>query len=107
VPDGRRRLADGLVIDAAVVARLLGVRLLRIEAAVAVSPARIDPPPAVAHAVRPVPIARPIGTGLAQARGYHDDGAVSLAASRAGATTALGRPHADVPAGPPAMSEAR
>jgi hypothetical protein len=107
VPDGRRRLADGLVIDAAVVARLLGVRLLRIEAAVGVAPARIDPPSAVPPGLRPVPVARPIGTGLALARGYLEDGAVSLAASRAGATIVRGRPHADVVAGPPALPRAR
>ena len=76
-PGGGRRLADGLVIDAAIVARLLGVRLLRIEAALSVAPARFAAPRAL-----PVPAARPIGTGLAAARRCIDEGAVSLAASR-------------------------
>src|SRR5215208_3192774 len=39
IPGGENRVSDGLVIQAHVTARLLGIRLLRVEADVIVSPA--------------------------------------------------------------------
>jgi hypothetical protein len=42
-PDGRRRLSEGALVEASVVARLLGVRLLRLEASVALAPAEVRP----------------------------------------------------------------
>lgn len=44
VPIERRRLGDGpVVIEAGVQAKLLGLRLLRLEAEVVVTPAQLDP----------------------------------------------------------------
>jgi hypothetical protein len=100
MPDGGRRLADGpVVIDAGVEARLLGVRLLRLDASLTVAPARVVAPPAP-PSPRPLRADQPIGAGLAVARRLLDDGAASLAASRARTMPARGRPEAD-PAHPP------
>jgi hypothetical protein len=44
-PDGRRRLSEGALVEASVVARLLGVRLLRLHATVALAPAEVRPAP--------------------------------------------------------------
>jgi hypothetical protein len=41
IPDGSKRLSDGLVIETAVVARLLGVKLLTLEGTVLASPAQL------------------------------------------------------------------
>jgi hypothetical protein len=41
VPDSSKRLSDGLVIETAVVARLLGVKLLTLEGTVLASPAHL------------------------------------------------------------------
>ena len=43
VPDGRRRLSEGALVEASVVARLLGVRLLRLHATVTLAPAEVTP----------------------------------------------------------------
>jgi hypothetical protein len=42
-PDGRRRLSEGALVEASVVARLFGVRLLRLDASVALAPAEVRP----------------------------------------------------------------
>ena len=79
VPDRRRRLSDGLVVEASIVARLFRFRLLAIDAGLVVSPARVAArPPAVAPPTRP----RAIGGGLAAAERCLDEGAAHLAASR-------------------------
>ena len=44
IPDGTRQLSDGLIIDASVVARLLRIRLLTLDASVIVSPAEMKAP---------------------------------------------------------------
>jgi hypothetical protein len=41
IPDSSKRLSDGLVIETAVVARLLGVKLLTLEGTVLASPAQL------------------------------------------------------------------
>jgi hypothetical protein len=88
VPDGTRRLADGLVIDATIIARVLGIRLLRIHAGVTVAPARIlarasAPRAGVAPRVpeRALVRSRPIGADLATAQRCIDAGRASLAAA--------------------------
>jgi hypothetical protein len=73
------RTADGLVVEASVVARLLRIRLLAIDARVVVSPARVTGRRR----------AGPIGVRLATAERLIDEGAASLAASRALARSPL------------------
>jgi hypothetical protein len=72
------RTADGVVVEASVVARLFGLRLLSVNASVVVSPAR----------VRGRMRAGPIGTRLLTAERLIDEGAASLAASHVVARSA-------------------
>jgi hypothetical protein len=58
-PDGRRRLSEGGLVEASVVARLLGMRLLRLHATIALAPAEVRPASAGARA-RASPEATPI-----------------------------------------------
>jgi hypothetical protein len=44
IPDSSKQLSDGVVIQASVLARLLGVKLLTVDATVLVSPAQLDQP---------------------------------------------------------------
>lgn len=44
VPDADRRLGDGVVVRATVLARVLGVKLLRLEADVVLAPAELRAP---------------------------------------------------------------
>jgi hypothetical protein len=44
VPDRRRHLSDGVLVDASVQARLLGLRLLTLEATVVIAPAEVTSP---------------------------------------------------------------
>jgi hypothetical protein len=101
-PDGRRRPSDGLVAEASIVARLLRLRLLTLDATVVVAPADVtaararharsahDAPassarPTAAHSTVPpatAPPARPIGRRLAQAARLLDESAATLAATR-------------------------
>ena len=89
IPDGTRQLSDGLVIDACVVARLLRIRLLTLDANVIVSPAAMKVPhagdvPGRGISIRPAgPHGRrdPIGAGLAGAERAIEEGAATLAAS--------------------------
>jgi hypothetical protein len=73
------RHADELLVEARVVARLLGIRLLTIDASVIVVPAQLNGRPA-----REMFAPRTIGTRLNAAERLLDDGAASLAASRSG-----------------------
>jgi hypothetical protein len=82
VPAGSGRLSDGLIIEASVVARLLGLRLLALDASVVVSPAEMRGRPPASAAPRTRPGA--IGAGLATAERRIAEGAASLAAARAG-----------------------
>jgi pyridoxal biosynthesis lyase PdxS len=92
IPDRRRRLADGVLVDARIRARLLGIRLLTLDATVVLVPA--DVAPAAASARYPprrasvgsssVPATRPArpGRGLAEALRRIDEGAELLAQTR-------------------------
>jgi hypothetical protein len=46
VPDGDGQLSEGLLVEGRLVARLLGVRLLTIDARLALTPARLTAPAA-------------------------------------------------------------
>lgn len=92
-PDERRRPSDGVIAEASIVARLLRLRLLTLDAVVMVTPAAVtapharrgadvpasSAPAAVVHSPAP---ARPIGQRLAQAARTLDEGAATLAATR-------------------------
>jgi len=82
VPDGEGALSEGLVVEASVVARLFRVRLLEIDASLVVAPADVQ---GRTPAVRPRTLTRrpTIGAGLVAAERAIDEGAASLAASRA------------------------
>ena len=80
VPDGEGVLSEGLVVEASVVARLFRVRLLEVDASLVVSPADVQ---GRTPAVRPRPRRPTIGAGLVAAERAIDEGAASLAASRA------------------------
>ena len=93
VPDPRRRLNDGVLIQASVLARVLGVRLLRLETTVILAPAKVQVPAAPAAPVNtrptnptPTPVARtrsePAGRDLADAVRSINEGAKLLALSR-------------------------
>lgn len=85
VPDADRPLSEGLVVEASVVARLFRVRLLAVDASVVISPAHVhDQPPDVPPRMQ----RRAIGAGLVAAERFIDEGASSLAASRAAGTPA-------------------
>lgn len=94
VPDPRKRLSDGVFVNASVRARLLGIPLLRIEATIALAPAGLratapasgrrglpirgsskSPPAASTHTGIP-------GRAVIDARRTIDEGAEFLAESR-------------------------
>jgi hypothetical protein len=93
-PDSSRRPSDGVVAEASIVARLLRLRLLTLDATVVVSPAVVTEPSQQARpATRPArdvraplhgasPTAAPIGRRLAQAARIVDESAATLAATR-------------------------
>jgi len=74
---GSTRDADKLLVEGRIVARLLGIRLLTIDASVIVVPAQLS-----GRAAGEMFAPRAIGTGLAAAERLLGDGAASLAASR-------------------------
>jgi hypothetical protein len=86
-PDRRKRLSEGVLVEAFVVARLLGLRLLKLDATVVLTPADVgaqraaprDPP-----ALDGLPPARlyPAGRGLAEAIRHLDEGEELLAQAR-------------------------
>jgi len=49
IPDRRRRLSEGVLVEARIRARLLGVRLLTIDATVVLAPGDVTVPPVAAH----------------------------------------------------------
>jgi hypothetical protein len=85
IPDGGRQLSEGLVVEASVIARLFRIRLLAIDASLVISPAQVR---GRSSAATPRARARAIGAGLLAAERVIDEGAASLAASRATAITA-------------------
>jgi hypothetical protein len=83
-PDSRRRLSDGLVVEASIVARLLRLRLLTLDATVMVSPAAVVAPAAAQPVVPARPArapAEPVGRRLAHAARSVDESAAMLAQS--------------------------
>jgi pyridoxal biosynthesis lyase PdxS len=88
VPDRRRRPSDGIVVEASILARVLGARLLTLDATVVVAPADVtarSSAPRDSQALTParsvgVPPAR--GRGLAEAVRSIDEGAAILAETR-------------------------
>jgi hypothetical protein len=110
IPDGSRHLSEGLIVEARLVARLIGIRLLTIDAELIVSPAEmrnvraaagdltVGPPSATALAAPPLR-SRPIGAGLATAEQLIDEGAAALAASRTGLDTGTRTPRPEVDPG--------
>jgi pyridoxal biosynthesis lyase PdxS len=91
IPDRRRSPSDGLVVEASVVARLLGLRLLTLHARVVVAPADVTAAPAPARSSG-MPPARSgaAGRGLAEAIQRINEGAAILAETRH-----AGSPHHD------------
>ena len=89
-PDRRRRLSEGALVEASVVARLLGVRLLRLQATVVLTPADVKTSMGSRRAARraanaslPRRSAVP-RRGLADAARDIDEGARLLAQARQG-----------------------
>jgi hypothetical protein len=76
VPDDGRPLSEGLLVEASIVARLLRVRLLAIDAKLIVTPAHVQ-----RRTRTPVTLRtrdRRIGTGLAAAERMLDEGAAGV-----------------------------
>jgi hypothetical protein len=85
VPDPRKRLSDGVLVDACIRARLLGIPLLKVEANVVLAPAGLTGPPI--SAPRDLKRRRsaepgPPGQGLAEAVRRIREGAELLAEAR-------------------------
>ena len=82
VADRRRRLSDGVLVDASIRARLLGLQLLTIDATVVLAPAEVTAPSSAA----PDPPRRTSGRSsrhaLAEAVRSIDEGAQLLAEAR-------------------------
>jgi hypothetical protein len=98
VPDRNRRLGDGVLVDASILARVLGIRLLTLDARVSVLPADVRrPSSAPADSRRPRTSARSssvapppsgaIGHGLADAVRAINEGAAILAEARSNGAT--------------------
>jgi hypothetical protein len=90
VPDRRRRLSEGILIEALVLARLLGIKLLKLHATVVLMPADVAArpapyePPAPERAQPSLPPTRlyPAGRGLAEAIRHINEGEDLLAEAR-------------------------
>ena len=93
-PDRRKRLSDGVLVEASLLARVMGVKLLTIDATVALVPADItasssavhvtpDGVPGRSRAIAPErsPVA---GQGLAEAVRRIDEGAELLSRAQRG-----------------------
>ncbi len=94
VPDGGRRLSEGVIVEATVLGRVFGIRLLALDATVVISPAELaEPPrrpagpPSACAVPPPVPAGRhrAIGSGLADAARDIDESSATLTAARSGA----------------------
>lgn len=80
-PDTASHLSDGVVVQARLVARLLGLRVLRVDGVVHLAPARLERTDVVPRPARPTEQARParqapdpLGVDLARASQLLDDG---------------------------------
>ena len=78
-PDAASHRAGGVVVETRLIARLLGVRILRVDGVVHVAPARLVRPELgttgliTAAASRPVAADRQLGAGLARASRLLED----------------------------------
>jgi hypothetical protein len=91
IPDRSRRLSDGVLVDASLRARLLGLRLLTVDATIVLVPADVRATSPTAHlpAERPAPRSSPAprrsvaaGPRLAQAVQNINEAADVLAETR-------------------------
>jgi hypothetical protein len=91
VPDPRKRLSDGVLVEACLRARLMGIPLLKVEATVVLAPAGLreptSPPPELpsrtsARSSRAASTRSAPGQGLAEAIRRIDEGAALLADAR-------------------------
>ena len=88
-PDRRRRLSQGVLVEGSILARLLGLRLLRLEATVLLTPANVTTSTGSRRAARPSSASPPRRSavprrGLAEAVRDIDEGARLLAQARQG-----------------------
>jgi hypothetical protein len=65
-PDGDGRLSEGVLVETHLLARLLGLRLLRVDGVVTIAPARLAPSPRDPRAV-PMTSTMELGAGLERA----------------------------------------
>jgi hypothetical protein len=91
VPDHRRRLTDGILVEASILGRVLGIRILTLDATLVLVPAHVSAssPAALHRPARPpthsaVPSTRlgPAGQGLAKAVQSINEAAELLATTR-------------------------
>jgi hypothetical protein len=92
VPSRRKRLSDGVLVEALVLGRVLGMRILTLRASVVLAPAEVTSPTSADRAVALPPAARPAGLvparrpvagrRLAEAVRRIDEGAQLLADAR-------------------------
>lgn len=98
VPDRKRRLSDGFLVEASILARVLGIRLLTLDATVMLVPADVTAPSSEPHsssALHDSPARTParssdvpraqsgaVGRGLADAVRSINEGAALLAEAR-------------------------
>jgi hypothetical protein len=55
LPDGSKHLSDGVVVETHLLARLLGVRLLRVEGTILMAPGHLVSDPGVGHSAAAAP----------------------------------------------------
>lgn len=82
VADRRRRLSDGVLVDASIRARLLGLQLLTIDATVVLTPAEVTAPSSAVHDPPRRTSGRSSRHTLAEAVRSIDEGAQLLAEAR-------------------------
>jgi hypothetical protein len=82
VPDDGRPLSEGLLVEASVVARLLRIRLLSIDARLIVAPAHVQR--RTRTPVTPRTRSRTIGSGLAAAERRLNEGAAGVGRASTG-----------------------
>ena len=94
LPDDHGRLAEGVLVEASILGRILGLRLLKLDMTVVLVPSRVTSsqsarryrpaPPFPPFAAPAPPRPFPTGTGLAEAVRSLDEGAELLAEARRG-----------------------
>ena len=82
IPDRRRRLSDGVLVDASIRARVLGIRLLTIDATVVLGPAEVTASSGAAQDPPQRRSARSSRHALAEAVRSLNEGAELLAEAR-------------------------